>query len=318
MARMGCISRPGVKHNPYCTVTVNRTAVIENGGLFPPSGGFTVYNPSDSNTDFNGYYTDAFTIGIIGRTNGEDLYWQITGTGAEQARFYQGSRSQASTSYYTNPDGSTSTTDSLTGRIGRTQNASWTKGCYASTTTSNTNDAATTTTFSVNIRLRNATTGTILATTPTITVYKFRFVIDAYVDGSASVYQNATTTIPAETGTTASSRNFYCRVLLPLNTIYNVLNLFGNIANTGTIQVIAPSSGTAATPGSDLNVYMSWNGWWDAVGGQYVWAGGGVSRDFTTEAIEYFRYQLNWTSYYGISASGWTVSQNHAIAANTT
>lgn len=314
---MGCISRPGVKHNPYCSVSVNRTVIAENGGLFPQSYGMLTLN--DANAKF-GYYTDDFTISISGRTNGEDLYYEITGPGAVTARFYQSStgRSGVQGSWSINPDGSSATVTTLTGRIGNIHSTSWTKAAFASPTTSNTNDSATSTTFSINIRTRNATTGTILATSPTITCYRFRFVIDAYVDGSAGVYQNATTTIPSETGTTPNSRNYYCRILLPLNTVYNVLNLFNNIANNGVVQVVAPSTGTAATPGSDLNTFMSWNGWWDAYGGQYIWAAGGVQRDAITEPIEYFRYQLNWTAYYGLQANGWTVSQDHAIAANTT
>ena len=316
MPRLGCITRPGIKNNLNIYVSVNRTVVAENGGLFPQ--GYGMMALADAN-NLNGYYGDQFTISINGRSNGENLYWQITGAGAEQARFFQSltNRSGTSSGWYTNPDGSQSTTDSLTGRIGNLYNTNWTKAVYANPTSSNTNDSATSTTFSINIRKDNATTGTIVATSSTITCYKFRFVIDAYVDGSAGVYQNATTTIPAETGTTSSSRNFYCRLLLPLNTVYNVNNLFSNLSNNGTILVVAPSSGTAATPGSDLNSFMSWNGWWDAVGGQYWWAGGGVQKDNITEPIEYFRYQLNWTAYYGLSST-WTVSQNHAIAANTT
>ncbi len=317
MARMGCISRPGVKHNPYASISVNRTVIAENGGLFPYNYGFL--NLYDAN-GVNGYYTDNFNITISARANGEDLYYEITGAGAENARFYQSStgRSGVASTWYTNPDNSLSTTNSLIGRIGNLSSATWTKAAFANPTSSNTNDSATSTTFSVNLRTRNATTGTILATSATVTCYKFRFVIDAYVDGSNGVYQNATTTIPAETGTTPTSRNYYCRLLLPVNTVYNVINLFNNIANNGVILVISGSTGTSATPGTDLNLTMSWNGWWDAFGGQYIWAAGGVQKDSITEPIEYFRYQLNWTSYYNLSATGWTVSQNHAIAANTT
>lgn len=318
---MGTISRPGVKHNPYITCTVNRTVVAENGGLFPQSQGFK--NLYDANGK-NGYYTDDFTIIISGRTNGEDLYWQITGTGAEQDRFYQSATSRSTSYGYTsnwflNPDGTSSTTSSLTGRIGRLYSTGWTKAVFANPTLSNTNDNATSTTFSINIRRGNATSGTILATSPTITCYKFRFVIDAYVDGSQGVYQNSTFTIPAETGTTPSSRNFYCRMQLPTNTVFNTLNLFNNIANQGNIEVIGPSTGTSVTPGSDLNSFMSWIGWWDYQGGDYVYAAGGVQKDNVTEVIEYFRWRFNWTNpYTGLFAYGWTVSQNHAIAANTT
>ncbi len=318
MSRMGCISRPGVKHNPYATVTVNRTVIAENGGLFPQNYGLMPLY--DANAKF-GYYTDDFTLTLTARANGEDLYYEITGAGAETARFYQTTtgRSGTQTNWYTNPDGSTSTTDSLRGRIGRLSSATWTKAAYANTTSSNTNDTATSTTFSVNIRTRNATTGTILATSSTITCYKFRFVIDIYNE-TAGVYQNASFTIPGERNPSApaAGRNYYCRLLLPTNTVYNNNNLFSSFNSYGVIALVASSSGTSITVGSDLTYYMTGNGWWDAYGGNYLWFAAGVSQDGVTEAIEYFRFKLNWQAYHGLVGDGWTYSQNHAIAANTT
>ena len=321
MARMGCISRPGVKHNAYATISVNRTTIAENGSLFPQSYGMQTFLSNDSK---NGYYTDDFTLTITARANGEDLYYQITGTGAETARFYQSSSSRGSdysTSWSQNPDGSTSTTNSLTGRIGNLSSATWTKCAFANPTTSNTNDTATSTTFSVNLRTRNATTGTILSTTPTITCYKFRFVIDCYIDGSAGLYQNSTVTIPAERNAqnqVGSSRNIYPRLMLPLNTVYNVINMFANLPNNGLIGIIGGSTTPSVTVGNDTSSSCSWIGWWDAYGGQYWYAGGAVYSDNTTEAIEYFRFRLQWNAFYGLSNTDWTISQNHAIAANTT
>ncbi len=315
MARMGSISKPGVKHNPYATITLGRTVVAENGGLFPASQGFQ--NLFDANNE-SGYYSDKIPITVFARTNGEEIYWQITGSGAEQARFYQSGRSNAANAWYTNPDGSTSTTDSLTGRIGR-QGATFTKAVYANTTTSNTSDTATNTTFSINIRTRNATTGNIIATSSTVTCYKFRFVIDIFNE-TAGVYQNASWTIPTETNPSnpSAGRNYYCRVLLPLNTVYSTANLFYNFQNWGTMELATPSTGTAITPGTDLTYYMTFNGFWDSYGGLYMWFAAGVGRDGTTEGIEYFRFKMNWNSNaYNISGV-WSYSQNHAIAANTT
>jgi hypothetical protein len=64
---------------------------------------------------------------------------------------------------------------------------------------------------------------------------------------------------------------------------------------------------------------MSWNGVWnDGPTFNYHWFGSAVYKDNTTEPIEYFRLQLQYTSPTGISPGvPWTISQDHAIAANT-
>lgn len=315
---MCSLNKPGIKNNPYATVSVNRTVVAENGGLFPAGQGFQ--NLYDANNE-SGYYSDKVTITVMSRANGEDLYWEIVGAGAQQDRFYQSGRTYGSSAWYTNPDGSTSTTNSLTGRIGP-GGASFTKAVYANVTTSNTNDTATSTTFSINIRKGNATTGQILATSSTITCYKFRFVIDIYNE-TLGAYQNASYTLTNETNVASPSggtgRQYYCRLLLPTNTVYNTYNLFYNFPSYGTMEVTTPSTGTAITPGTDTSYYMGANGWWDSVGGVYLWFQGGLTKDGVTEGVEYFRFKLNWTSSsYNVLGVGWTYSPDHGIGANTT
>jgi hypothetical protein len=313
---MGCISRPGVKHNPYATISVNRTTVAENGGLVLSGGASFQFDSSRGE-----YYTDRFTLSVNARANGEDLYYEIVGPGAVESRFWTSGRftGYLAANASTHPDFSTATTTGniLKGRIGRLNTASWEKNVFGSPTTSNTNDTATTTTFSVNLRTRNATTGPLLSTSATVTCYRWRFVIDIYNE-STSNYQNASYTGLGEFTTVGTTqRNYYARLLLPTNTIYNNQSIFGS--PNWTIQVTAPSTGTAVTVSTDIAPSMSWNGVWnDGPTFNYHWFASAVYKDNTTEPIEYFRLQLQYTSPTGISPGvPWTISQDHAIAANT-
>jgi hypothetical protein len=313
---MGCISKPGVKHNPYATISVNRTTVAENGGLVLSGGASFQFDNSRGE-----YYTDRFTLSVNARANGEDLYYEIVGPGAVESRFWTSGRftGYLAANASTHPDFSTATTTGniLKGRIGRLNTASWEKNVFGSPTTSNTNDTATTTTFSVNLRTRNATTGPLLSTSATVTCYRWRFVIDIYNESTGN-YQNASYTGLGEFTTVGTtSRNYYARLLLPTNTIYNNQSIFGS--PNWTIQVTAPSTGTAVTVNTDIAPSMSWNGVWnDGPTFNYHWFGSAVYKDNTTEPIEYFRLQLQYTSPTGISPGvPWTISQDHAIAANT-
>jgi hypothetical protein len=313
---MGCISRPGVKHNPYATISVNRTTVAENGGLVLSGGASFQFDNSRGE-----YYTDRFTLSVNARANGEDLYYEIVGPGAVESRFWTSGRftGYLAANASTHPDFSTATTTGniLKGRIGRLNTASWEKNVFGSPTTSNTNDTATTTTFSVNLRTRDATTGPLLSTSATVTCYRWRFVIDIYNESTGN-YQNASYTGLGEFTTVGTtSRNYYARLLLPTNTIYNNQSIFGS--PNWTIQVTAPSTGTAVTVNTDIASSMSWNGVWnDGPTYNYHWFGSATYKDNTTEPIEYFRLQLQYTSPTGISPGvPWTISQDHAIAANT-
>jgi hypothetical protein len=317
MARLGQMASPGVKHNPYATISINRPTVADNGGLlFPGSSSFTF------NSSRGEYYTDQFTITVNARAYGEDLYYQIQGPGAVEARFYQSGRATQylPTYYNTHYDGSaaTATGSILVGRLGRVSSVgNFTKCVYANTTTSNTNDSATTTSFYITVRLRNGLSGAVIATSSSVTCYIFRFVIDIFNEGTGN-YQNASYTIPGEFTTAGTtSRNFYARLQLPSATIYNNQNLFSS--PNWVIQTTAPSTGTAATIGSDIASSMSWNGVWnDGPTYNYHWFASAVYKDNATEAIEYFRLQLQYTSQLGISPGvPWTQSQNHAIVANT-
>jgi hypothetical protein len=311
---MGCISRPGVKHNPYATISVNRTTVAENGGLVVPGGGNFQFDNSRGE-----YYTDRFTLSVNARANGEDLYYEITGPGAAESRFWTSGRftGYLAANASTHPDFSTATTTGniLKGRIGRLNTASWEKNVFGSPITSNTVNAATTTTFSVNLRTRNATNGPLLSTTATVTCYLWRFVIDIYNESTGN-YQTASYTGLGEFTTVGTtSRNYYARLLLPSNTVYNNQNIFGS--PNWVIQVTGPSTGTAATPNIDIAPTMSWNGVWnDGPTYNYHWFGSATYKDNTTEAIEYFRLQLQYSTPTGIS-SIWTLSLDHGIAANT-
>lgn len=313
MARMGCISRPGVKHNPYATISVNRTTVAENGGLVVPGGGNFQFDNSRGE-----YYTDRFTLSVNARANGEDLYYEITGAGAAESRFWTSGRftGYLAANASTHPDFSTATTTGniLKGRIGRLNTASWEKNVFGSPITSNTVNTATTTTFSVNLRTRNATNGPLLSTTATVTCYLWRFVIDIYNESTGN-YQTASYTGLGEFTTVGTtSRNYYARLLLPSNTVYNNQNIFGS--PNWVIQVTAPSTGTAVTINTDIAPTMSGNGFWDAGTFNYHWFASATYKDNTTEPIESFRLQLQYSTPTGIS-SIWTVSQNHSIAANT-
>ena len=313
MARMGCISRPGVKHNAYATISVNRTTVAENGGLVLSGGGSFQFDNSRGE-----YYTDRFTLSVNARANGEDLYYDITGPGAAEARFWTPGRftGYLAANASTHPDFSTATTTGniLKGRIGRLNTASWEKNVFGSPLLSNTANSATTTTFSVNLRTRNATNGTILSTTPTVTCYLWRFVIDIYNESTGN-YQTASYTGLGEFTTTGTtSRNYYARLLLPTNTIYNNQSIFGS--PNWVIQVTGPSTGTAVTNNIDIAPTMSGNGFWDAGTFNYHWFASATYKDNTTEPIESFRLQLQYSTPTGIS-SIWTLSQNHSIAANT-
>ena len=116
MARMGCISRPGVKHNPYATISVNRTTVAENGGLVFSGGASFQFDNSRGE-----YYTDRFTLSVNARANGEDLYFEIVGPGAVESRFWTSGRftGYLAANASTHPDFSTAT---ISGNILNTKN----------------------------------------------------------------------------------------------------------------------------------------------------------------------------------------------------
>lgn len=275
------------------------SSLLENGGNFISPG------------YYNNGLSDTFTVSVQNRTNAHNLYYVITGVGAVHSRFYQ---SRLSSTYYTNPDGSSGNVNSLSGGLGRGTNTAFNKQCCIDTTNSNTLDTSEITTFAIEVR-DGSTTGPVLATSQTISVYRWRFNIDVFND-TTGLYQAATYTYPLETqpGNVNQNRNIYCRVNLPSRTAYFNQSLFS--PNPGFCYIENPASGTSAATTNDAGLFMNAQGFWEnGTDFGHIWYANAIYKDATTEAIEYFRFAFYWPNNGGVKYSH---SNDMAIAANTT
>lgn len=310
---MCSLNRTGIKHNDYATVSVSTSTQVNTVAEFPNQYGSHVSYLLTHPTTFQ-QYTPIFNITVNNRTNGKELFWVITGAGAEASRFYNSSLSSL---YYVNPyTGSNSSTHPLWGSHG-TGVGSQTIQKYtcASTTNSNPGASFTTTSFAIEIRV-GSQTGTLLATSQTITAYRWAFWIETW-DDVASVYKAAGVgyTYPAESaiGAPANNRNVYCRVNTPDNTVYNLQSLF---TSNGYTQMVTGAAGTATTPGTDYwSGSMSFINWYDLPTAytRPVYSNA-IYKDGVTEGAETFRFSFVWPN----GGTTWAYGPDNTIAANTT
>ena len=312
MPRMCSLNKPGIKHNDYATVTVNTPTQANVVAEFPTQYSMSgyVYNHP---TTFQPY-SNIFSITVNNRTNGKELFWTISGAGADPNRFYN---VFMNSQYYVNPyTGSNSSSNPLYGSHGKTPGVQTIqKQVAASTSNSNPGAAFTATSFTVDIRV-GSSTGTILASSQAITCHRWAFWIETY-DDVAGNYKAAGVgyTYPAESaiGAPANNRNVYCRVNTPDSTIYNLQALF---TGNGYAQMVQGAAGTASTPSVDYySGPMSQISWFDlpTAYSRPVYSNA-IYKDVATEGAETFRYSFIWPN----GGTTWAYGPDNTIAANST
>jgi hypothetical protein len=275
-------------------------------------GDGTSYTQNDPTTFQR--YTNIFSVTVNNRTNGKEVFWSISGSGASNERFYNPSMSST---YYINPYNTyNSSSTPLSGSMGKYQSSmTIQKQAVASTLNSNPGAAFTSTSFAVDVRVGSAS-GTVLASSASVTCHRWAFWIETY-DDVASNYKDAGVgyTYPAESaiGAPANNRNVYCRVNTPDVTVYNLQSLF---SGNGYAQMVQGAAGTATTPSIDyFSGPMNLISWYDypTAYSRPVYSNA-IYKDGVTEGAETFRFSFVWPN----SGTTWAYGPDNTIAANST